>query len=283
MNSPSKPVGRFQNQVVVIVGASGGLGAAVATAFAREGAQTVLFARSADHLETVAARCRESGPAPTIVAGDITDEDACQKLMTETVTRHERIDVVVVSSGIGMWSPFAELETTAPLREVMRVNYNGLTQVTFHALPHLRKSGGQLVVISSIQGKIGAPCHTGYSASKHAAEGFCKALRMELRGSGVNILTILPHWFQGTRFRANALGADGHPRGASSSRHHAKAVTVDEVAQGVLRTVLKRKRSLFIPWWLRLLALLSELAPVFAERLISSRVKRESNRRGHSD
>ena len=105
-----------------------------------------------------------------------------------------------------MWTAFAAIEDVALFRTLMEVNYLGAVHCVHPALPHLKKSKGLFVAISSIQGQVGVPLHTGYSASKHALQGFCDALRMEVAESGVGVMTVLLHWLKGTELRQRALG-----------------------------------------------------------------------------
>jgi short-subunit dehydrogenase len=134
------------------------------------------------------------------------------------------------------------------------------------------------VAISSIQGKVGVPFHSGYSASKHAVQGLCDSLRLELRGQGVQVLTVLAHWIRGTRMRERALGQDGAPRGATSASHGSSAIPVEDVTRAVLDAIRRRRRSCFVPAHLWLLACLSELAPGLADRIIVRAVEREARR-----
>lgn len=268
----------FAGRTAVVTGASSGLGASLAEAFARGGADPVLFARSREGLEAVADRCRVGGSEPLVVPGDVTDPAACEALVGRTIDRFGRLDYLVACAGLGMWARFDEVQDPAIFRRIMEVNYAGLVHPLFHALPHLKRSRGMLVAVSSIQGKVGVPYHTGYAASKHAVQGFCDSLRMELRGSGVDVLTVLPHWIRGTRLRERALDGTGTPRGDAAPPHGGGAMAVEEVSRAVLDAVRKRKRTLFVPPRLRFLAWLAEIAPPAADRLIAGRIEREHER-----
>jgi short-subunit dehydrogenase len=263
-------------KTVVVMGASSGLGAALAEGFARAGANLVLFARSLELTTEVAQRFQTEGAAPLVVSGDVTVEEDCARLMDRANERFGRIDVVVYSAGVGMWARFDQLERPGILRQVMDVNYGGLVNVAFYALPHLKRSRGLLVAISSVQGKFGVPYHSGYAASKHAVQGLCDSLRMELKGERVDLLTVLPHWMRGTRLREQAFGRNGKRCGPNSADHATGALPVDAVARHVLEAVAKRRRQLFIPWWMQYFTWLSVLAPRWADSLISRRVDREN-------
>ena len=267
--------GAFTGQVVLVTGASSGVGAALAQAFATAGADVALLARSEAGLERVADACRQAGREALVVTGDVTAPDDCAALVARTVHSFGRIDTVVASAGIGMWARFDEIEDSSVLRRLMDVNYLGAANVFLPALPHVRASRGMLVAISSVQGVVGVPGRSGYAASKHALQGLCDSLRLELRGTGVDMLTVMAHWLRGTNLRANALGPDGAPRGSAAPHHDRSAVDLEALTHATLTAVRGRKRRVFVPGYLRLLPLLAEVAPGLADRIIAGRMARE--------
>ena len=267
---------RFDGAAVIITGASSGLGAALAVAFTEAGGNVVLAARNEDRLNEVAERCVEAGGQPLVIPADVTVPADCQALVGAAVERLGRLDVLVACAGLSMWGRFDELDDAEVLRRVMDVNYWGLVHPAHFALPHLKASGGVLVAISSVQGKLGVPYHSGYAASKHAVQGFCDSLRMELAGSGVEVLTVLAHWIRGTNLRQQALGSDGLPRGDRAAAHGSGAVPLEKITRRILNAIARRRRMIFIPRWMRLFTWLSELAPPLTDRLIRKRVNREA-------
>lgn len=266
--APARP---FADRVVIVTGASSGVGAALARAFAGAGAHVALFARSESDLEEVADACRRTGREALVVPGDVTVPEACAALVERTVDRFGRLDALVASAGLGMRARFDELPDTTVLRRLMEVNYLGVANVFLPALPHVAASGGMLVAISSVQGVLGVPERSGYAASKHAVQGLCDSLRIELRGSGVGVSTVLAHWVRGTGLRAHALGPDGAPRGVAHAQHDASAIDVDTLTRAVLAAVQGRKRRVFVPGWMRYLAMLSAVAPGLADRIVAGR------------
>jgi short-subunit dehydrogenase len=265
----------FADQVVVVTGASSGVGAALARGLAAEGADVVLFARSAADLERVAAACRQTGRETLVVPGDVTQPDDGAALVARTIERFGRLDVVVASAGLGMWARFDDLPDTNVLRRLMDVNYHGVANVFLPALPHVVAHRGMLVAISSIQGLVGVPGRSGYAASKHALQGLCDSLRIELQGSGVDVLTVMAHWVRGTDLRARALGPDGAPREVAAPHRSSSAVDLDTLTHAVLRAVRRRERRVFVPAWIRVLPLLAEVAPGIADRIVAGRMARE--------
>ena len=177
--------GSLSNKTVVITGASAGLGATLAVECAQQGARLVILARNAERLGAVARECEQLGSEVLTVVGDVAIAENGRRLVEAAIERFGRIDYLVANAGISMWTEFAAIEDVALFRKLMEVNYLGAVHCVHPALPHMKKSRGLFVAISSIQGQVGVPLHTGYSASKHALQGFCDALRMEVAESGV--------------------------------------------------------------------------------------------------
>ena len=266
----------FREKSVVITGASSGLGAAMALKLAGEGADLALFSLEEERQKEVAARCEEAGARALAVAGDVTRPEDCRKLIEETIARFGRVDYLVANAGISMWARFDEVEDLELFRRLVEVNYLGAVNCIHYALPHLKESRGMIVAISSIQGRIGVPLHTGYVASKHALQGFCETLRMELRESGIHVLTVLPHWLRGTELRKHAFGRDGRELGASSRSHSKESVSVEEACRMIVAAMRGRKRELVIPWKLKLLAILGLIWPERAEAIVMGAVKEQN-------
>ena len=265
----------LSNKTVVITGASTGLGATLALECAQQGARLVILARDAERLEAVARACEELGSEVLTVVGDVSLVEAGKRLVEAAIERFGRIDYLVANAGLSMWTAFAAIEEVALFRTLMEVNYLGAVYCVHPALPHLKKSKGLFVAISSIQGQVGVPLHTGYSASKHALQGFCDALRMEVAASGVGVMTVLLHWLKGTDLRRRALGKDGKALGAASRKHRADAVSLEAAAQAIVRGMQKRQQRLYVPRRLRLLAVIHALWPPLAERIVKGKVARE--------
>ena len=168
---------------------------------------------------------------------------------------------LIANAGQSMWARFEEIENLELLRRLVEVNYLGVAHCIHAALPALRKSRGQVVVISSIQSKVGVPFHSGYSASKHALEGLVDTLRSELHGTGINFLQVYPDWIRGTGMRQNALGSNGQAVGDRKHDHGGAGVTVDECARAILRTMAKGRSSLYIPRKLQYVSCLKMFFP----------------------
>ena len=265
----------FHKKSIITTGASSGLGAALALELARRGANLALFSPEAEQQEEVASRCRQLGGEAVAVIGDVTNPEDCKRLADECAGRFGGVDYLVANAGISMWTSFEEVEDLEIFRRLTEVNYLGAVNCIYHALPHLKNSRGMIVAITSIQAKIGVPKHTGYVASKHALQGFCEALRLELKDAGVDILTVLPHWISGTDLRKRAVGRDGGILGRAARKHSGDAIPVDEACRAIVRAMEKRQRELVMPAKLKALLWLSLLSPRIADVLIERAVGRQ--------
>jgi short-subunit dehydrogenase len=247
-----------KDRVVVITGASKGIGAELARQLAAKGARLVLAARGVEELEAVAVECRGRGAQVLTVKADVAIEHECQTMVSGAVLAFGGIDVLVNNAGMTMWARFEDIQDLSILERIMRVNYMGAVHCTRHALPYLRASKGVLVGISSLAGRTGVPTRTGYSAAKHAMAGFFDSLRIELADSGVAVTMIYPG-FVATGIRENATGPDGKPIRVSPVKE-GEVMGVEECARLVVRAIEGRKRELVmtargkIGLWLKLVA-----------------------------
>jgi short-subunit dehydrogenase len=258
--------------VYLITGAASGLGRVLALDLAERRASLVLFDRNEEQVERTAIACRERGCEVLSVAGDVTIPADCARFVEAAVERFQRVDALIANAGISMWSRFEDVKDLSIFAKLMEVNYLGAVYPTYYALPYLRASQGTLVGISSIQGKIPVPFHTGYVASKHALQGFCNALRTELNGTGVNVLLVVLHWMTGTKLREHAFGQDGQSLGQSRTGHSRESVSVDFCSRAILRAIEKRQRELVIPPKLKALPWLALLSPRLVDYIVSRKV-----------
>ena len=266
----------FTNKTVIITGASSGLGKSLALDFAKKGARLALFARHEERLRETEKVCRDLSGESMSVIGDVTKPEDCERLMIQTSERFGSIDYLVLNAGVSMWAKFEDVEDISLFQKIMETNYLGAVYCTYHALSYLKKSRGMVVAISSIQGKIAVPYHSGYVASKHAVQGFFDTLRSEIEGQGVDVLTVLPYWLKGTTLRDSAFGKDGMALGQESKKSK-KAIPIDKCSLQILDAMQKRKRELIIPWTLRVLPWLNLLHPGFVEYLVNRKIKQNKS------
>jgi NAD(P)-dependent dehydrogenase (short-subunit alcohol dehydrogenase family) len=228
------------SRVVVVTGASSGIGRALCLELARQRSRLVLAARDEARLTALARECEAAGAETLVVPTDVTSEAACRVLIERAVERFGGIDAVVVNAGQTMWARFDEVKDLAPYEELMRVNYFGCVYPTFYALPHLKRSKGRIVAVASLAGLTGVPERTGYSASKHALFGFFDSLRIELAGTGVSVTVAAPD-FVVSEIHRRAIGPDGKPLGRSPM-DEPRIMTAQECARGILRAMTARRR-----------------------------------------
>jgi len=233
-------VKELAGKTVVVTGASSGIGKAVCLELARRGARLVLAARWEDRLAEVARECEALGAEALVVPTDVSSENACRNLIERAVERYGGINALVANAGRTMWARLDEMSEPSACEELMRVNYLGCVYPTFYALPHLKKTRGRIVAVSSLAGLTGVPERTGYAATKHALFGFFESLRIELEGSGVSVTLAAPD-FVVTEIHRSAIGPDGRALGESPMQE-SRIMTAETCARHIVRAMEKRKR-----------------------------------------
>jgi len=232
----------FNNKVVIITGASEGIGRALSLKFAEQKAKIVISARNEDRLNKLKNEIESLGASALVVPTDVTDKDACNNLIEHTVDEYGTIDVLVNNAGRTMWTPFKDIKDLSIFKQLMDLNYLGCVYCTYYALPYLKKSKGQIVGVSSLAGLNGVPSRTAYSASKHAMFGFFDSLRIELKDTGVSTTMIAPD-FVISEIHRRALDGLGNPLGKSPLQE-SKVMTAEECAQLIIQAVQNRDRLL---------------------------------------
>jgi NAD(P)-dependent dehydrogenase (short-subunit alcohol dehydrogenase family) len=254
----------FEDHVVVVTGASSGMGREMAHQLAGQGAWLTLASQDERRLAAVTEVCRRGRGRVLAVPTDVSDPAQCERLIARTVAEYGRLDTLVNNAGITMWTKFDELEDLTILDRLMRVNYLGAAYCTHAAIPHLKKTRGRLVAVSSISGKLGVPYRTGYVASKHAVTGFFDALRIELAEHGVTVTVACPN-FVATETHKRAFGADGRPLGESPVQA-ADVMPADAAARAILAAAAARKREIVMTSKARAGVWLRMIAPGFIDR-----------------
>jgi len=232
---------RFENKVVWITGASSGIGAALAQAFGREGAQLVLSARRRAELEQVAA---SSGGDPLVLPLDLAQSDTFPGAVAAVLERFPRVDVLVHNGGISQRALVQDTQLDVD-RRIMEVNYFGTVALTKAVLPAMLKAKtGHFVVISSVMGKIGTPKRSAYAASKHALHGFFHCLRAEVTDDGLHVTLVCPGYIR-TEISKNALTGDGSPT-HWEGEDIASGYPADRTAQQILAAVHAQKSEVYV-------------------------------------
>jgi len=228
-----------------LVGASSGIGAEIARQYAKSSkypVQLVLAARRKEMLEAVAEKCREQGAAEVLcVPTDATVEDSVKNLMDETVKAFGGIDVVYYIVGQAMHVLFEDITAIEKVaRQMMNVNFHGAVFTAYHALPHLKKSSGQMVAVSSIAGEISPPFLTFYAAAKHAMHGFFESLQNE--DTGVTITIVCPGYVA-TEIDDKKMLGDGSVQPVELNVDKSKYMAADKAAQMIIKAADKKKKK----------------------------------------
>ncbi len=263
----------MKNKVVVITGASSGIGRALAKEFAIKGAFLSLGARRTELLEEL----QKELPSTEILISktDVSDEENCRQLIENTINRFGKIDILINNAGISMRALFEEVDIKV-IKQLMDVNFYGTVYCTKYALPHLLKTRGSLVGVISIAGYVGLPGRTGYSASKFAIRGFLDTIRIENLKKGLHVLVAAPG-FTASEVRKVALTNDGSQQG-ETPRNEEKMMSAEECAQRIVRAIEKRKRELVLTFVEgKLTVFLGKFFPSLLDKLTYSHMAKEPN------
>ncbi len=264
----------MKDKVVIVTGASSGIGEAVAKYFASRGAILSLAARRVEIIEEMATHMKAEGVKALALKVDVSIEEDCQNLIVQTIKAFGRIDVLINNAGISMRALFNDLELDV-FKNVMEINFWGAVYCTKYALPHLLQSKGSVVGISSIAGYVGLPARTAYSASKYAMHGFLEALRTENLEKELHVLIACPG-FTASNIRKTALTADGSQQ-KDSPREEGKMMSAEKVAHYLYGAILKRKQSLILTTEGKLAVFFSKFLPRFVQKSVYRKFKKEPN------
>jgi short-subunit dehydrogenase len=257
--------------VVIVTGASSGIGAATAVACGQEKMRVVLAARRRDRLDRVADEVRAAGGEARVVPTDVRDESAVHALVEGTVAAWDRLDILVNNAGAGVLAPIGDT-TAADFEDQLHVNFLSAVYGVLAALPHMRRAGaGHIVNVASVVGKRASPFRSAYVAAKFALVGLSEALRMELAGQGIDVTCVCPIG-TATEFHTaevNRLGVSGRGGPVQTPAHVARAIV----------RALRRPRPEVHPYPpARALFVANALAPRLVDRLLmrmSPKVRRD--------
>ncbi len=263
----------MKDKIVIITGASSGIGRACAIAFANAGCKVVIAARDELKLQEVHLLVAEKGTEVLSVTTDVSREEDCKKLIEATLNRFGRIDILINNAGLSMRALFLDTDLKV-LKHLMDVNFWGTVYCTKYALPHLLKTKGSILGISSIAGKKGLPGRTGYSASKFAMEGFLETVRTENIENGLHVLVACPG-YTASNIRNAALMKDGMPQG-ESPLEETKLMTAEQVATEILSAVIQRRRDLILTKQGKLMVFLNKFFPTFMDKMVYNHVAKEA-------
>jgi short-subunit dehydrogenase len=253
----------FDKKVILISGASSGIGKALADLFLAQGALVAVCARNSDKLKQVFADADQE--RLLIQQADVASASDCNNFVDSAYKRWGRIDAVINNAGISMRALFEDLDTQV-LHELMNINFWGTVYLTKAALPYLLQQKGIVVGVSSIAGYRGLPARTGYSASKFAMQGFLEALRTELLHTGTHVMWVSPG-FTASNIRNTALNATGNTQKETPLKEE-KLMTAEACAAHILSAMSKRKRTLVLTAQGKLAVWLNKLIPAFVDKQV---------------
>jgi short-subunit dehydrogenase len=240
---------KLDGKVVLVTGASRGIGAAVASAVVAEGAVVGLIARTGGDLEEVLGRVGHRGATAT---ADVADPAALAGAIASLETELGPIDVLIANAGIGAYGPFADIEADE-MERLVKVNVLGTMYVIRNVLPGMiARRRGHIVTIGSIAGRIGSPFEAVYSATKFAAVGLTEALAVEVEPYGIGVSVVNP---------GPVASSFGEARGHPYDRDRPKPVAAEAVARAVVEAIEHDKHELYVPQWFRPAVVLRHLVP----------------------
>ncbi len=262
----------MQGKVVIITGASSGIGKALAYEFSNHGSKIVMGARNYDLLAEIAEDIKKKGGDVIFVQTDVSNENDCKNLIVSAIDHYGKVDVLINNAGISMRALFENTKLEVS-RKLMDVNFWGTIFCTKYALPHILKQKGSVVAVSSVAGLKGLPARTGYSASKFAMDGFMEALRAENLKKDLHVLIAYPG-FTSSNIRNTSLNAEGNQQG-ESPRDEDKMMSAEEVAKYIYKAVSRRKNRIILTAQGKLLAALNNWFPDILDRLIYNGLAKE--------
>lgn len=240
---------------VIVTGASGGIGWALAKELAAAKARLALAARSASRLEELASELKSLHTDVLVFPTDITDAQQRRQLVEGTVRAFGGIDILINNAGVGSSGLFTQT-SEALLRQIFEVNFFGAVELTRLALPHLEQGRQPMIVnVSSVIGRRAIPAYAEYCSSKFALCGWSEALRAELVRKGIHVLLVCPGLIE-TPFRDNLL--EDH---LSSKGSRARAMSADRCAHQIVNAMRKHRNEVVITWGGKFLVLLNRWFP----------------------
>ncbi len=253
----------FQDQCILITGATSGIGRALTLHLLQQGAYVAVCARKQEALDQLKQEANST--RLLCIQADVSREEDCKRFVENAAREFGAIHILINNAGISMRALFQEAGP-AILKQNMDINFWGAVYCTYYALPHIIRQKGSIAGISSVAGYKGLPARSGYSASKFALQGFLESLRLEMIPEGVNVLWICPG-FVASNIRNTALNAQGEAQTETPLNEH-KLMSADECARHIAQAILKRKRNVLMDFQGKLTVWVNRFFPRLADKLV---------------
>ena len=253
----------IKSKVIIVTGASSGIGEAAAREFGYEGAKIVLAARRVDKLHTLAQEINAlgAGAETLVVQADLSKLEDIQSMITQTLERFGRIDVLVNNAGFGRLDWLENLDPIKDIQAQMDVNVMGVIQTTRQVLPvMIKQRAGSIINMCSMAGLVGTPTYSIYAATKHAVHGFSEALRREVKPWGIDVSLIYPGGVA-TEFTRHA----GIKRKTNAKTPRFMLLTAEQVGSAIVKLARHPRRMLIIPWMWSVTVFINKLFPGFVD------------------
>lgn len=261
---------KLNDKIVVITGASSGIGKAMANEAIARGAKVALCARNIEKLQIAFT----TSDRIFLYQADVSNEEDCKNFIAATLATFATIDILINNAGVSMRALFDEVHLSV-IKELMDINFWGAVYCTQYALPSIKAQQGVIASISSIAGYRGLPARTGYSASKFALQGFMEALRTELLHTGTSVLWFAPG-FTASNIRNVARAADGSSQGETPLSED-KLMSAETSAKIMMDAIENRKRTLVLTLQGKLTVWLNKLLPALVDKLVYRHFLKEDN------
>jgi NAD(P)-dependent dehydrogenase (short-subunit alcohol dehydrogenase family) len=248
-------VNPFQDKVAIVTGASSGIGRATALALAEQGARVALASRNGEALSALAEELKRQSRQVIVIPTDVTQRGQVEALVREVIAQWGQVDILISNAGEYIRAPITDLDP-ADLQRSLEVNFFGGVYCVKAVLPHmLAQKSGQIVFVTSMDGKIGLPPDAPYVSAKFALTGFCEVLRQEVRDSGISVTNVLPG-------RVDTVMIEDLKFAWISPK-----ISAESVATAILNGIRRRKPIVIVPPQAKLLYYINVFAPTLSDRL----------------
>ena len=259
----------FKDKVVLITGASSGIGRASAIKFAKKGASIILVARKKEKLEQVAKDLKKFNISTLVCKCDVSDKSQVKKMSKTVLEKYESVDVLVNNAGFAIYGSVSKL-TTEEIESQMATNYFGMVYCIKNFLPSMiKKKSGHIVNVASVAGSFGLPGIASYCASKFAMLGFSEGLKHELKGTGVGVTVVSP-----IMVRTNFFD---HSSFENMPKYSPTSLSAETVANAILKAANSRRLEIIVPSVVRIAVWMKNTFPYLINPILGSSFKKQLN------